>query len=86
VTDLEREFRSAIDNAHRAAARCEEVCDFLMGAVPAGELAAHKAQLLEDRLLIDQLIAWAHGANRLPNMTPGAQAVKCKAGDSHDPF
>jgi hypothetical protein len=86
VTDLERQMRTAIDNANRAASRCDEVCDFLLANVPAGELAAHKAQLLEHRQLIDQLIGWVHGAARLPDMTPGAQAVKCKAGSSSDPF
>lgn len=43
-------------------------------------------ELLEQRVLIDQLIAWVHGADALPTLTPGAQAIKCKKGTTHEPF
>lgn len=43
-------------------------------------------ELTEQRVLIDQLIAWAHGADMLPKLTPGAQAIKCKKGTTSEPF
>lgn len=43
-------------------------------------------ELTEQRVLIDQLIAWVHGADMLPELTAGAQAIKCKKGTTREPF
>lgn len=43
-------------------------------------------ELLEQRVLIDQLVAWVHGADMLPELTPGAQAIKSRKGTTSEPF
>lgn len=80
------DVRAAVDNAVRAADRCNELCDYLTANVPVADMHAQRTQLVEDRVLIDQIIAWVHGARRLPDLTPGAQAIKTISGTTNDPF
>lgn len=49
-------------------------------------LLALMAELTEQRVLIDQLVAWVHGADMLPELTAGAQALKCLKGTTNEPF
>lgn len=85
MTDQERrDFQQAL----RAMQERTEAFDRLMDrhAPDLARVMVALTELTEQRVLIDQLIAWVHGADALPKLTAGAQAIKCRKGTTNDPF
>lgn len=85
LTDQEKaEYRQALRAMQERTEALDQLTD--RHAPDLARIMVALAELTEQRILIDQLIAWVHGADMLPDMTPGAQAIKCKRGATRDPF
>lgn len=85
LNDQERaEYRQAL----RTMQERTEAFDRLMDrhAPDLARVMVALSELTEQRILIDQLIAWVHGADMLPKLTPGAQAILAKKGTTDEPF
>lgn len=85
MTDQERaEYRQALRTMQERTEGLERLTD--QHAANMAKVLVALTELTEQRILIDELIAWVHGADMLPKLTPGAQAIKAKKGTTSDPF
>jgi hypothetical protein len=73
-----REYLAALRAMQERTAALDELITRSAGDIARVRVALD--ELTHHRIILDQLIAWTHGSGSPPELTPGAQAIKCKKG------